>query len=394
MGLGVERGDVAAAAAFGQGVRGPQAGGVAGQDAFAQAVRPVQLDDLAALEDRDHRDGEAGAARADLLEHRQRVFHRRAATAVAGGQRHRVPAVFGGLRDQVDRVEVRGVDVVGDRADGGAGELAGRGGDGRVGEVAPEVRVQPRWVSSDGEDLPVELVHVDGRGRRGPPGRRCGCRRRARRRARRARAPRARAAAGRGTSRAAPPSASQAPVGLDRRVPVRCGAVPCAGSNRPVAPDPSLLVRVDGRRPAQGGRAGAGADDVGQDVAEDALGGDHRGQPVELDQLVGGAVDVEVLERDVPVGGDGLGDGAPQPGGGEDVGLVDAEVAAPGRGLGEVGGQLEHLADPFGQQADLVGRGAGAVALGAVVLLDVGAVGDVADDGHVAGCRGPRRCAR
>ena len=35
--------------------------------------------------------------------------------------------------------------------------------------------------------------------------------------------------------------ASQAPVGLDRRVPVRCGDEPCAGSNRPVAPAPNFL---------------------------------------------------------------------------------------------------------------------------------------------------------
>ena len=63
------------------------------------------------------------AAGADLLEHAERVLHRRAASAVAGRQRHRVPAARGGLGDQVDRVHVLGVDVVGDRTDRGAGEF-------------------------------------------------------------------------------------------------------------------------------------------------------------------------------------------------------------------------------------------------------------------------------
>ncbi len=92
--------------------RSPSA--VAGQHPLAQAVRAVQFDDLAALEDGDHRNGEARAAGADLLEHAERVLHRRAATAVAGRQRHRVPAACGGLRDEVGGIEVLGVEVVGE----------------------------------------------------------------------------------------------------------------------------------------------------------------------------------------------------------------------------------------------------------------------------------------
>ena len=81
---------------------------------------------------------------------------------------------------------------------------------------------------------------------------------------------------------------------------------------------------------------------------------------------------------------------APQPGRGEDVGLVDADVPAPGRGRRRSRRPARAPRAPV-RAADRISSMAarGAVALGALVLLDVGAVGDVADDRHVGGCRDP-----
>ena len=171
--------------------------------------------------------------------------------------------------------------------------------------------------------------------------------------------------------------------------PVRRGAVRGLEQRRGAVPEPP--VGVDRRRSAQRGRARPGADHVGEDVTEDPLGDDHRGQVGPGDQFVGGPVDVDVGERHPGRLRRGARDAPPQPGGREHARLVHADRAPLRAAPGVADGDVEHLPHPGGLEHQPVLGGAVALALGMPVRARVRAAGDVADDRHVLFARHAHR---